>query len=83
MHFFWLSSQPKTHQTPHTTPKHTNSTDIDDLLSPVVTCPHGCVEAIMKGSVAAGEVVQSATPGETLQAIIPRLSKVWRCCCCC
>lgn len=52
------------------------SVDIGEYLSPETTCPHGCVDGIMRGSASHGETVLVATPGETLQAIIPRLSKV-------
>jgi CBS domain-containing protein len=51
------------------------STDINDLLSTETSCPHGCVDAIMRKNTDT-ETVLVATPGETLQAIIPRLSKV-------
>lgn len=50
--------------------------DWQELLSPVTTCPLGCVEAIMHGAPSHGETVLLAKPSETLQAIIPRLSKV-------
>ncbi|GBG00293.1 thiol-disulfide oxidoreductase [Raphidocelis subcapitata] len=50
--------------------------DYNSLLSSETTCPHGCVDAIMRGIPSHGESVLSATPGETLQAIIPRLKKV-------
>jgi hypothetical protein len=53
-----------------------HSMDVGEFLSPSTTCPLGCVETIMRGSPSHGETVLSATPGESLQALIPRLAKV-------
>ncbi|KAI8471496.1 MAG: hypothetical protein J3K34DRAFT_384687 [Monoraphidium minutum] len=54
----------------------TLSMDFDDLFSRDAPCPHGAVDAVMRGGGGAGEAVLVARPTETLQDLIPRLSKV-------
>jgi hypothetical protein len=56
--------------------------DYSELLSPVRTCPLGCVEAILHGSPSHGETLLVARPNEALQAVVPRLSKVRAWCGC-
>ncbi|KAI8474569.1 MAG: hypothetical protein J3K34DRAFT_407422, partial [Monoraphidium minutum] len=47
-----------------------------DMAAAAAAAPLGTIDAIMKGRPSAGETVLQATPGESLQAIIPRLAKV-------
>jgi hypothetical protein len=69
------SKRPPRPLSPRTLPPR--SMDVDHLLSTEATNAVGSVGAIMRGNPKEGQgEVMLATPGETLQAIIPRLSKV-------